>query len=233
MWPWPQVVEQSLQLVYVARWQSIGQGTLVLHTRTSVPGLQATPPKALIWSMARRLTCVPSLVPQVTEHWLQPVQPPMEQSIGQLWKLQSCDSERAGQAAPFSTCVSVMLRVRLWVPPPQLFVHVSQSDQSLTRQCSSHVCVLHARCESRSYCAHASPPLASWRAMPRVFSWVPPLPHCWVHVDQVDQPVSWQSTGQASVLQDSVSVSEGHGMPPATCWWSPVRVLVRVPPPQV
>ena len=63
MWPWPQVVEQSLQLVYVARWQSIGQSTLVLHTRTAVPGLQAAPPKALIWSMARRLTCVPLLVP--------------------------------------------------------------------------------------------------------------------------------------------------------------------------
>jgi len=76
--------------------------------------------------------------------------------------LHDCCSDRAGQAAPPFDAGVVMLRVRLWLPPPHDLLHEPHADQPETAQLTlggdvattggqpkSHAQHHHARVERR------------------------------------------------------------------------------------
>ena len=124
---------------------------------------------------------------------------PTTQFTGQLCVLHAWDCIKAGHATPPLAVATTTERVCVWVPPPQVAVHVDQLDQPLTMQCTGHACVLQ-----RTLCVragHALPPCAAAVSMERLCDWVPP-PQLVEHADIGPHALTTQSTGQACKLHD-------------------------------
>jgi len=78
----------------------------------------------------------------------------------------------------------------------------------------------------------AAPPLAEGVIILRVLVCMPP-PQRVEHSLQLDQPLTWQSTGHACVLHDCCITSSGHAVPPLAAATNTDRVADCMPPPQV
>jgi hypothetical protein len=112
-----------------------GHGS-VLQARDSSSAGHAAPPLAAAVTMLRVRTWVPP--PQGSEQGPQADQSLTTQSTGHGSVLQERDSLSTGQAAPPLAAATTMLRVRIWVPPPQGSEQGPQSDQSETTQLTGH-----------------------------------------------------------------------------------------------
>jgi hypothetical protein len=233
--PPPQVAEQVDQSLQGLTAQSTGIGhAWVLHVWVSVSAGQAIPPLAGWVVTVRVRVCIPP--PQAAEQADQSLQGLTAQSTGttHAWVLQSWLSVRAGQAIPPLAAGVTTVRVRCWVPPPQVFEQVVQALQALTTQSTGagQAWVLHG-CITLS-AGQAIPPLAAGVTTARVRAWVPP-PQVLLQVDQSVHGPTTQSTGttHAWVLQSWLSVRAGHAFPAFWAGTVTVRARVCVPPPQV
>jgi len=194
------------------------------------------PPKALVMVMERRSIWVPT-APQLTEQADQPTHSPISQSIGQGSKLHGWVSELAGHARPSATIGCSTVRLRNWMPPPQetstpSLLQGLQELHELTSQSVSHGSMLHVRFALKIIKSHEAPVPTSGCAISRARVEEPP-PHDLVHVDQVDQAVAWQSTGQTSVLQTVVRNASPQALPPKAAAILGLRVSILMPLPQV
>jgi hypothetical protein len=79
---------------------------------------------------------------------LQLVNSSASQAIGQSCPLQSCVSDRCGQALP-PLVGSVCTRERLWLPPSHDLVHVLHAENAPSTQSVAHGCVLQLRVSAR------------------------------------------------------------------------------------
>lgn len=136
---------------------------------------------------------------------------------------------------PFDAGVFTV-RVRLCVPPPQVFEHVPNALQSFHSQSTGtgHACSLHAWL-SLVGPSHSMPPPEAGVFTVRVRVWVPP-PHVFEHVPNALQSFQTQSTGMghACSLQAWLSlVGPSHALPPLDAGVFTVRVRVCVPPPHI
>ena len=93
------------------------------------------------------------------------------------------------------------------VPCVQVFEHSLQLFQLESAQSTGQQCTLQGRASARL--GHAVPPWADERLIARERDCVPP-PHEIVHVAQVVQELTSQSTGQLSELHERSSARYGH-----------------------
>jgi hypothetical protein len=102
--------------------------------------------------------------------------------------------------------------VRAWTPPPQSSEQDDQADQLESLQSIGQAKVLQVAEALREL--QPAPPWRSWVRIDLVWVLLPP-PQVLVHMVQLDQSLSLQSTGQAKVMQDWViSVARVHKIPP-------------------
>ena len=153
------------------------------------------------------------------------------QSIGHEPVLHALCSKSGGHGLPKAPLgATVITRVRLLTPLPQLTEHTLHSVKGETSQLVSHGCVAHGSSSTRG--GHSAPLLvASW-SMERVRVRVPPS-HSFVQVVNEPHGLTVQSTGHALVLHESSSESHGQEAPPYCAATSTVRKRVFKPPPQV
>jgi hypothetical protein len=83
--------------------------------------------------------------PQVLEQVDQAAQPDTEQWTGHGPTLQVWVLAKVGQAEPPWAASAETLRVRDWLPPPQVLVQVDQAVQPETTQSFGHDTMLHSR----------------------------------------------------------------------------------------
>jgi hypothetical protein len=76
--------------------------------------------------------------PQLTVQDPKEPHPPTTQSTGHGEVEHDCVSLKAGHAAPPFALLTMMTRVRVWVPPPQLTVQDANELQSPTAQFTGH-----------------------------------------------------------------------------------------------
>jgi hypothetical protein len=76
--------------------------------------------------------------PQLTVQDPKEPQPPTAQSTGQAVVEHDCVSLKAGHAAPPFALLTMISRVRVWVPPPHVTVHDPNELQSPTAQFTGH-----------------------------------------------------------------------------------------------
>ena len=194
----------------------------MVHVLDAVDAGHALPPKCGA-CVTRVRICKP--VPHDTEQLPQlSDQAVALQSTGHCAVLQVRVSLACGHSAPpFAGCTRV--RLRTWVPVPQLFEHTLNPAHCSMLQSVGQSCALHP-CASIE-CGHAAPPLegaALLRARVRV-----PLPHDREHAPQAVKFFKSQSMGHACWLQVLTSRIAGHSAPPASgCTNS--RVREREPP---
>jgi len=159
--------------------------------------------------------------------------------VGHACLLHDCCSDKDGHAAPPFRADAVMLRERVWVPPPHDLLHEPHADQPDTAQFTlggavGHACLLHDCCSDKD--GHAAPPFFAGKVMLRVRVWVPP-PHDLLHEPHADQPDTAQLTlngagvGHACLLQGCCSDKDGQAVPPFFAGKMMLRERVWVPPP--
>jgi hypothetical protein len=116
------------------------------------------PPLSLARFSLRVDVCVP--LPQVTgqvDHGLQLV---ITQSSGQASGLQLSSSSRlVGHETPPFSATRVIVRTRLCVPVPQLWVQREYCDHSVNSQSTAHACSLHDTVADSM--SHTLPPCAA------------------------------------------------------------------------
>ena len=103
---------------------------------------QATPPKFADTCTLRMRFWDPP--PQVLEQAFQVPHEDTTQSIGQCWVWQARLSLLDGQATPPSETAVVTLRVRAWLPVPQVTEHADQLLKSLMTQSTGQLCELQS-----------------------------------------------------------------------------------------
>jgi hypothetical protein len=213
--PPPHIAEQADQSLQALTMQLTGVGhAWVLQAWLSLKAGQAVPPPEGWVTTVRVRVWVPP--PQVSLQVDQSLQALTAQLTGttHAWVLQSWLSVRAGQAMPPFDAGVTTVRVRCWVPPPQVFEQTDQSLQALTAQSTGggHAWVLQACMSLRA--GQAAPPLAAGVMTTRVRPWVPP-PQVFEQTDQSVQGPTTQSTGttHAWVLQAWLSLSAGQDLP--------------------
>jgi len=104
--------------------------------------------------MARVRTCEPP--PQPLEHDAHADQGPAWQAGKHTCVLQARDCNNASHALPLLAGAVTTLRVAVCTPPPHVFEHEDQSDQSPKTQSTGHGCVLHD-CDCAKV-GHSAPP---------------------------------------------------------------------------
>eukprot|EP01012_Entosiphon_sulcatum_P065558 TRINITY_DN9450_c0_g1_i5.p2 TRINITY_DN9450_c0_g1~~TRINITY_DN9450_c0_g1_i5.p2 ORF type:complete len:227 (-),score=11.44 TRINITY_DN9450_c0_g1_i5:4257-4937(-) len=134
--------------------QSTGQG-LLLQACSSLNCGHWLPPYCGCTEMERWRTCLPP--PQLTEQFSHAPQLSTTQSIGHSCVLHGCVSvsEPAHSVPPYCAGVTTV-RLRLWLPDPQVAVHVLQSVHDERVQLTGHGNSLQA-CFSDSE-GHGFPP---------------------------------------------------------------------------
>lgn len=128
----PHEREQAFHAVNAVTAQLMGQ-EWVLHCLCSTRGGQLFPPCRMLRAISRRRLCEPT--PHVAEQVDHTTgHADTAQSTGQAESLQLCGCLRKGQTWPPFLEVVVMVRVRSWVPLPQVLSHTDQGVQPLTSQ---------------------------------------------------------------------------------------------------
>ena len=143
--------------------------------------------------------------------------------------MHGCDCGLAGHEAPPFCGYCVMVKVRLWEPPPH------EAEQPLNpvhwpwQSTGGHACSLHAcRC---GLAGQAAPPFWAGTATLKTCDCDPP-PHATEQEPKPDHE-PWQSTGQACWLQPTTCGLDGHAAPPNRACRVTVNVCDFWPPPQV
>lgn len=143
--------------------------------------------------------------------------------------LQASLADVSGQILPPKATFTLMPRLRVLVPPPQLTLQSGQASQESTTQSTGQLWVLQS-CASEPEGQTLPPNLDSVKDRVRI-CW--PWPQETEQSSQPCQAPTTQSTGHSSVLHERSSVRSPHFAPP---WLSLVlipRVRVSRPPPQV
>ena len=144
--------------------------------------------------------------------------------------MQACFWARAGHATPPWAAATLTVRERFWEPAAQVTEQADHEVQRPTTQLMGQASTLHLRFWPSA--GHTTPPKATATLMPRERVWEPP-PQVRLQVDQADQGLMTQSTGQAGTLQACFWARTGHATPP----WATATLIPRErlwePPPQV
>ena len=185
--PVPHDLEHADHALKLDTTQCSAQACL-LQARLSCRYGQAYPPAVAFCSIDRVRDCNP--VPHDLEHADHALKLDTTQCTGQACVLQACVSALWGQALP-PFCGWVLIRVRLWKPPPHEFVQVVITPKLLTKQSWGQTCALHGRVSV--LCGQATPPCSGW-VLTRVRLWKPP-PHDLVQVVQAPKLPTTQLTG--------------------------------------
>jgi hypothetical protein len=145
--PVPQDLEQAPQALKAETWQSTGQAVVPQAWRSSRVG-HTKPPCMACWVTTRVRDWEP--VPQVLVQVAQAVQADTAQWTGHGPTLQVWVLAKVGQAEPPWAASAETLRVRDWLPPPQVLVQVDQAVQPETTQSFGHDTMLHSRDSARA-----------------------------------------------------------------------------------
>jgi hypothetical protein len=108
---------------------------------------QVAPPLAASLEMVRERDWEPE--PQVLEHSVQAVHLETTQSTGQAFLPHSCVWDETPQALPPLAAMRVVVRVRIWVPVPQVLEQVLYLDQAPWTQSTAQAAVLQLRVSAR------------------------------------------------------------------------------------
>jgi len=188
----------------------------------------ACPPWAAITSTGRVRACEPE--PQLSEHCCHEPHWPTVQSTGHGAVEQACSWLVALHDVPPHMLVTAVLRVRIWLPPPQVYEQVLHVPHGVCEQWTGqHVSLQPAVLAS---VGHATPPCAASVVTVRARTLVPP-PQVTVHEPHSAQSDTTQSTGHGELWHDCVSVSCGHCWPPCSAGVVIERERLFVPPPHV
>jgi hypothetical protein len=139
--PEPQDSEHTDHAVHGDTTQSTGH-CCAWHDWVLDSAGQATPPKFA--DTCTLLCLVWDPPPQVLEQAFQVPHEDTTQSIGQCWVWQARLSLLDGQATPPSETAVVTLRVRAWLPVPQVTEHADQLLKSLMTQSTGQLCELQS-----------------------------------------------------------------------------------------
>lgn len=145
-------------------------------------------------------------------HVVQSPQSDTTQSTGQAWSLHCWVSVKLGHATPPWFALVSTLRDRVRKPPPHDFEHVPYSEKLLTTQCTGQ-CGLFGQSRVCCNAGQAAPPCAAAISTERDRVSEPPSPHDTEHKPHCPHADTWQSTGQACVLQSRVCCRLGHTVP--------------------
>lgn len=140
--------------------------------------------------------------------------------------LQGCESAKAGHATPKFAGSTLTVRRRVLVPPPQVAVQDSQSDQPVTTQLTGQAPVLQTLV---SVDGHAVPPWSACCWIDTSLACVPP-PQVFEH-DPQSKYIDSQCTGHCFTWQFLVSERAGQAVPPFTDAVTIVRDRVLSPGP--
>lgn len=202
----------------------------VLHdvTCSSVP-TQGLPPFVCCVLTLRERVLEP-----VPHEWLQT--PHAEyafhtQSLGHACPLHMRESTISGHMVPPSEAATIVVRLRIWRPPPQDAEHACHSPYALTTQSTGHVGPLQLREPTRL--GQALPPYAAALLTTRARTCVPPTPHETEHLLHALYPDTVQSNGHGCALQLSLSIRFGHSRPRLLAAVKTERVRSLEPPPQL
>jgi hypothetical protein len=146
----------------------------------------------------RTRTRVPPL--QAAVQSSQSPQLPKAQSTGHGASLHAMDSDRAVHESPPHAGWTLMERVCVCEPPPQVREHDDHDSQPVSWQFTGQQCVLHALCSTIT--AQSCPPQVCCVTTARVRT-LSPDPHMEVHALHSDHDDRLQSTGQHAVLHST------------------------------
>jgi hypothetical protein len=223
--PPPHVMVHADQADHAERTQWTGHEPL-LQTCVWLVSPQAAPPWAIGVAIARERVCVPA--PHVLEHAPHVSHGASTQSMGQASLLHDWVPLRYGHTWPPSDASVMIVRERLWLPPPHVFVHVLHVLNSDTVQCTGHPPRLQVPCSVVA--PHATPPKPAAVVTVRerdLVPWAQVIVHA---LQSVHVPIT-QSTGHACTLHPCDSSSTGQATPPSAGCVVTVRERVCEPVP--
>jgi len=232
--PEPHVLEHAVQAAHSTT-QSMGHMRSCWHELVALSAGQALPPKAAERVTMRLHVLVPvpqgeKSVPCGLEHAEQSLHVDTSQSTGHGSVLHACTCSTdcpSHDWPPKLACV--MVRVRVWLPTPQLLVHDPHEPQAVTLQSMGQSELEHWRLIAVA--GHTLPPCWASAVTLRTHL-VMPSPHDCGHAKQ-SQVETVQSTGQTAGAHARVSVVAPQAWPPACARATMLRWRVCVPPPQV
>jgi len=149
--------------------------------------------------------------PHDTEQSLQVSHSPMTASTGHLSVLHAPTSVPVAQPLPPNADAMSMPRVRVRLPPPQLWLQAPQLAQAPITQSIGHSVVLQVPLAESG--GQRAPPKLAGIISKRMRVRVPP-PHVALHVLHEPHDVASQSTGHGAVLHAAMLFTLPHGLPP-------------------
>lgn len=237
--PWPHDWVHCPHAVQSDCTQSTAHGSMLQAVVSSSAG-QTLPPFFGCTVTLRTRRCVPP--PQVCVHvpnllsldvscrrrpW---PHSPTTQFSGQFDVPQDCSSYCEVQATPPYEGATVISRVRLCMPPPQVTEQTLKEVHGASWQSTGHGLSPHV-CSSVRF-GQELPPCAGMMLTERE-RLCEPLPHVLVHADQVENADVWQWIGHGPSLHDPDSLKAPQTTPPWAAGFTTERVRVRVPSPHV
>lgn len=190
IWPWPQLVEHSLQVSHSPKVQSTGHGFLLhVSLKVKLPA-HGIPPLAARILLSRLLFAMPPL--HVAVQRPQSFQSAHTQSTGHASPPQGADcvSFPVQGSPPCSRFVSTD-RVRFMMPPLQDLEHTLHSAHADHPQSTGHPSLLQVH-SSTAAPGHGFPPYSSLTILARL-RFISPAPQVEEHKVQADQLPQTQS----------------------------------------